>query len=75
MEDRYINKSSHNKNVEAIMTFKKNCSNVIKVCLIIRYYYPVDQVVFFLMLTNFQFSSQNIPYAVIQVKKKECIDV
>jgi hypothetical protein len=27
------------------------------------------------MLTNFQFSSQNIPYAVIQVKKKECIDV
>ena len=47
MEGRYINKSSHNKNVEAIMTFKKNCSNVIKVCLIIRYYYPVDQVVFF----------------------------
>ncbi|XP_046636054.1 bestrophin-6-like [Daphnia pulicaria] len=41
-EDRYINKSSHNKNVEAVMTFKKGCSNIIK------------------------FSTQNIPYAVIQ---------
>ncbi|KAI9565533.1 hypothetical protein GHT06_009325 [Daphnia sinensis] len=41
-EDRYINKSSHNKNVEAVMTFKKGCSNIVK------------------------FSSQNIPYAVIQ---------
>lgn len=29
--DRYINKSSHNKNVEAIMTFKKSCSTVVKV--------------------------------------------
>lgn len=35
-EDRYINKSSHNKNVEAVMTFKKGCSNIIKV------YYPLS---------------------------------
>lgn len=28
--DRFINKSSYNKNVEALMVYKKNCSNVYK---------------------------------------------
>lgn len=33
VNERYISKSSHNKNVEALMTLKKGCSNILKVSL------------------------------------------
>lgn len=66
IHDRFINKSSHNKNVEALMTFKKGCSNIVKVQYItlgcMRKWYRYNS------LLLLQFSIQNIPNAVIQVR-------
>ena len=69
-EDRYIKESSHIKNVEAVMAFKKSCGNTIKVCA----YFSISLRILstqdaFTMDRFVQFSKQNIPYAVIQVKK------